>query len=265
MLAKQEALDGRSSGWGGFGVSTERSGSREGSPSRQSEGIKVVNLSEHALAASDFAEELKSGRRALESINVNVDNSMKNGRTPAFVGQTAFVMKDGRPKLVDRSQDSVMSPERSLALDAQRALQGFLTWVDGAPPPPRPREPTACERMLPELGEDGVMWYLLQLSQGSDRWVIQRRYSEWHALREQLSLGPFRDGLGAHLPFPEKRLLWSLCNPGGRHDPSLISQRTAGLHQWASALLAIDGAVEHEQVARFFELDPRAQRAALPA
>ena len=158
MLAKQEALDGRSSGWGGFGVSTERSGSREGSPSRQSEGIKVVNLSEHALAASDFAEELKSGRRALESINVNVDNSMKNGRTSAFVGQTAFVMKDGRPKLVDRSQDSVMSPERSLALDAQRALQGFLTWVDGAPPPLRPREPTACERMLPELGEDGVMW-----------------------------------------------------------------------------------------------------------
>ena len=95
--------------------------------------------------------------------------------------------------------------------------------------------------------------------------VIQRRYSEWHALREQLSLGPFRDGLGSQLAFPEKRLMWSLCNPGGRHDPSLISQRTAGLHQWASALLAIDGAVEHERVARFFELDRRAQRAALPA
>jgi hypothetical protein len=128
-------------------------------PSRQSEGIKVVNLSEHALAASDFAEELRSGRRALESIDVNVDNAMKNGRTPAFVGQTAFVMKDGRPKLIDRSQDSMDSPpSRSMALDAQRALQGFLTWVDGAPPPPRPLEATACERMLPELGKDGVMW-----------------------------------------------------------------------------------------------------------
>ena len=128
-------------------------------PSRQSEGIKVVNLSEHALAASDFAEELRSGRRALESIDVNVDNAMKNGRTPAFVGQTAFVMKDGRPKLIDRSQDSMDSPpSRSMALDVQRALQGFLTWVDGAPPPPRPLEATACERMLPELGKDGVMW-----------------------------------------------------------------------------------------------------------
>ena len=91
----QESLDGRSSGFSGFGVSTERSSSRQGSPSRQSEGIKVVNLSEHALAASDFAEELRSGRRALESIDVNVNNSMKNGRTPAFVGQTAFVMRMG--------------------------------------------------------------------------------------------------------------------------------------------------------------------------
>ena len=95
--------------------------------------------------------------------------------------------------------------------------------------------------------------------------VIQRRYSEWHALREQLSPGPFRAGLGARLPFPEKRLLWSLCYPGGKHDPSVISQRTAGLHRWASALLATEGAVEHEHVARFFELDRCAQSPAPPA
>ena len=57
--------------------------------------------------------------------------------------------------------------------------------------------------------------------------------------------------------------MWGLCNPGGKHDPSLISQRTAGLHQWASALLALDGAVEHEQLVRFFELDPRVQRVTL--
>lgn len=224
----------------------------------------MVNLSEHVLAAADFAEELRSGRRALTAIDVNVQNAMKYGRTPAFVGQTTFVMKDGRPKLVDRSTpvDSVIPPSRSLAEDAQRALQGFLTWVDGAPPPPRPCEPITCERMLPELGEDDVMWYLLQLTQGSGRWVIQRRYSEWHALRERLSLGPFRDGLGAHLAFPPKRLLWGLCNPGGKHDPGVISQRTAALHGWASALLKLDGAAEHAEVARFFELDPRAQRVA---
>lgn len=231
----------------------------------------MVNLSEHALAASDFAEELRSGRRALESIDVNgvspnprgTLTPVKNGRTPAFVGQSDFVMKNGQPKLVDWSQDStepVTTPSK-----ARRALQGLLTWVDGAPPPLRPRAPIACERMLPELGEGGVMWYLLQLSQGSNRWVIQRRYSEWHALREQLSPGPFRAGLGARLAFPEKRLLWSLCYPGGKHDPSVISQRTAGLHRWASALLAIEGAVEHEHVARFFELDRCAQSPAPPA
>jgi len=216
--------------------------------------VQVVHLSEHALAASDFAQELRRGRQALKSIDVNV-------RTPAFVGQTAFVMKDGRPKLVDRSasMDSVIPPSRSLVL--AEALQGLYERM--LPERPRPREPTVCERMLPELGEDGVMRYLLQLSQGSDRWIIQRRYSEWHALRERLNLGPFHDGLGAHLAFPEKRLLWGLCNPGGKHDPSLISQRTAGLHQWASALLALDGAVEHEQLVRFFELDPRVQRVTL--
>ena len=71
--------------------------------------------------------------------------------------------------------------------------------------------------------------------------------------------------LGARLPFPEKRLLWSLCYPGGKHDPSVISQRTAGLHRWASALLATEGAVEHEHVARFFELDRCAQSPAPPA
>ena len=70
---------------------------------------------------------------------------------------------------------------------------------------------------------------------------------------------------GARLPFPEKRLLWSLCYPGGKHDPSVISQRTAGLHRWASALLATEGAVEHEHVARFFELDRCAQSPAPPA
>ena len=110
--------------------------------------MQVVHLSEHALAASDFAQELRRGRQALKSIDVNV-------RTPAFVGQTAFVMKDGRPKLVDRSasMDSVIPPSRSLVL--AEALQGLYERM--LPERLRPREPTVCERMLPELGEDGVM------------------------------------------------------------------------------------------------------------
>ena len=95
MLAPPNALEERSFGWGGFGVAMERTGSRQGSPSRKSGGVKVVNLSEHALAASDFAEELRSGRRALESIDVNgvspnpkgTVTPVKNGRAPAFVGQ----------------------------------------------------------------------------------------------------------------------------------------------------------------------------------
>ena len=61
MLAAPHALEERAFGWGGFGVAMERTGSRQGSPSRKSGGVKVVNLSEHALAASDFAEELRSG------------------------------------------------------------------------------------------------------------------------------------------------------------------------------------------------------------
>ena len=170
MLAAPHTLEERSFGWGGFGVAMERTGSRQGSPSRKSGGVKVVNLSEHALAASDFAEELRSGRRALESIDVNgVSPNPKGTVTPVKIGQSDFVMKDGRPKLVDRLQDAtepVTTPSK-----ARRALQGLLTWVDGAQPPLRPRAPIACERMLPELGEGGVMWYLLQLSQGSDRWV----------------------------------------------------------------------------------------------
>ena len=95
MLAAPDALEERSFGWGGFGVAMERTGSRQGTPSRKSGGVKVVNLSEHALAASDFAEELRSGRRALESIDVNgvspnpkgTVTPVKNGRAPAFVGQ----------------------------------------------------------------------------------------------------------------------------------------------------------------------------------
>ena len=92
MLAAPDALEERSFGWGGFGVATS---SRQGTPSRKSGGVKVVNLSEHALAASDFAEDLRSGRRALESIDVNgvspnpkgTVTPVKNGRAPAFVGQ----------------------------------------------------------------------------------------------------------------------------------------------------------------------------------
>ena len=94
--------------------------------------------------------------------------------------------------------------------------------------------------------------YLLQLSHGAERWVIMRRYSEWYSLRCELR----RKGIGEDLPFPGKRLPWGLCalTPGGKHDPSVISQRTAMLHRWATALLSLEGASEDRLVVEFFEL-----------
>ena len=136
----------------------------------------------------------------------------------------------------------------------EKLLDAFSpSLLKGAERTPESEGPVLCERMLPELKADSVMWYLLQLSRGSDRWVIMRRYREWHTFRQSLRRAGIDDGT---IPFPEKRLPWGLCAlaPGGKHDPNLVSQRTAMLHRYATSVLALDGATDNELVIDFFEL-----------
>lgn len=305
-MARQQTLGADHSGWMGFGVRREErvdvcASPGFGSPRRRSldpppEGVHWVPLTEQSLAAADWQNELENSRRALGHLDMNAPQSavpMKDGRTPAFMRRLAAAAHNiertpsteslfpaALPASLERLPQSASLAQMFKHGDAktQKALKACLPKLERRPAAEQARDPILCERMLPELAADDVMWcvtrrsplaraarpcahsrllsrphrYLLQLSHGSDRWVIMRRYSEWHALRTSLC----SYGIGTHLPFPDKRLLWALCNPGGKHDPSVISQRTAELHSWASALLAIEAAAEHELVIDFFELVP---------
>lgn len=256
-----EALGEQGSGYGGFSARRESFTS----PLRLSvgarrEGVHWVPLTEHSLAAADWLGSDKEKRRVvredmvgspLRELDPNNQVSavaMKDGRTPAFV-KPAYINPSG----VHRSP-----VEKRLSSVLEKLLDAFsLSLLRGAERTPESEGPVLCERMLPELKADSVMWYLLQLSRGADRWVIMRRYSEWHAFRQSLRRAGIDDGT---IPFPEKRLPWGLCAlaPGGKHDPNMVSQRTAMLHSYATSIFALEGAADNELVIDFFELNPMA-------
>lgn len=254
----------------GFGVASTAPKSPGLMSPRRSEGVRWVPLTEQALAAADFQE----SRRALWPLDANAQQAfaIKEGRTPAFASRPDNVLSPQTAVKKSPSMESLMPQQLPQSLkrlpqsgsvaqlnmmQAQRALSACLPKAAEKRSTMGPGDAIVCERMLPELAADNVMWYLLQLSHGSDRWVIMRRYREWHALRQSLC----SYGIGGHIPFPDKRLLWALCTPGGKHDPSVISQRTAALHTWATALLTLEAATEHELVIDFFELQPPAPAA----
>lgn len=251
---------------GGYGPCDRRASF--GNPLRLSvgarrEGVHWVPLTEHSLAAADWLGSEKENRRdgedmigsPLRELDPNnhpaPDVAMKQGRTPAFV-KPAYIPPSGvhrPPSVAEKRLSSIFNMpmlERLIDVFSPSLLRGAerTTEVEG---------PVLCERMLPELKADSVMWYLLQLSRGSGRWVIMRRYREWHAFRQSLRQAGVDDGT---IPFPGKRLPWVLCAlaSGSKHDPHFISQRTAMLHRYATAVLALEGAAENELVIEFFEL-----------
>lgn len=98
----------------------------------------------------------------------------------------------------------------------------------------------------PCIDGHGIPRYTIHCVQGNRRWMVDRRYREWNALR---------CGLGPNLtaPFPPKRphgLLAALCR-GGRTHPSMLEKRALALHCWMCELLAHSWALHSAEVGVF--------------
>lgn len=155
----------------GFGVASTAPKSPGLMSPRRSEGVRWVPLTEQALAAADFQE----SRRALWPLDANSQQAfaMKEGRTPAFASRPDNVLSPQTAVKKSPSMESLMPQQLPQSLkrlpqsgsvaqlnmmQAQRALSACLPKAAEKRSTMGPGDAIVCERMLPELAADNVMW-----------------------------------------------------------------------------------------------------------
>ena len=166
---------------------------------------------------------------------------------------------DGAEVAVSPEEESevapIASPNLTSAISSWSAgLLRAVKAASGSPTPHKPSAPTPATVAYvdPVLCSDGVMRYAAQLRPLHVHCWCPRRYSEWLALETTLR----SDGIEVSVPFPPKHVWFSPCavGPGGRHDPSVVRDRTNAFQAWAEELIALPGAMELPAIRAFFAM-----------
>ena len=163
---------------------------------------------------------------------------------------------DGVEVAVSPEDDVVVAPSPNLSsvISWSAGLLRAVKAASGSPTPHKPAAsaPATVAYVDPVLCSDGVMRYAAQLRPLHVHVWCPRRYSEWLDLETTLR----SQGVEVSVPFPPKHVWFSPCavGPGGRHDPSVVRDRTTAFQAWAEELIALPGAMERQAVREFFAM-----------